>query len=214
VLLEGEGRLQEEPHRLLVVQEAFDLLPEAYRADLEERAREVADLLGASIQETSFHREDIEEWYAAFRHIQAREIWQVHGEWITACRPRFGPGIRERFEAARELARTHDRRDEDEAQRVRLRERLAALLPAGALLCLPPAADIAPPVAAETAHLERLRDRNLRLTCIAALAGLPQLSMPLGRGGECPLGLSLAVGQGGDELLLDVAVRCAPLSVF
>ncbi len=35
--------------------------------------------------------------------MQGAEIWQELGEWITANKPQFGPGTKERFEMASKL---------------------------------------------------------------------------------------------------------------
>lgn len=37
---------------------------------------------------------------------QAAEAWQTLGPWIDAAMPEFGPGIKERFEAASKI--THE----------------------------------------------------------------------------------------------------------
>ena len=54
--------------------------------------------------------------------------------------------------------------------------------------------------------LESFRVRVMRLTCIAGLGGLPQVSIPAGTVAGCPAGLSLIGWAGGDEALLDLAV--------
>jgi amidase len=46
----------------------------------------------------------------------------------------------------------------------------------------------------------------MRLTCIAGLAGLPQITVPAGTVSGCPAGLSFIGWAGGDEALLDLAV--------
>ena len=46
----------------------------------------------------------------------------------------------------------------------------------------------------------------MRLTCIAGLGGLPQISVPAGTVSGCPVGLSFIGWAGGDEALLDLAV--------
>ena len=51
---------------------------------------------------------------------------------------------------------------------------------------------------------ERVRAATVGITCIASLGGLPQLSLPLGRLPEGPIGLSLLGAQGADHLLLDL----------
>ncbi len=49
--------------------------------------------------------------------------------------------------------------------------------------------------------------RAMRMTCIAGLSGLPQVSIPIGTIDGCPAGLSFIGWAGGDEALLDLAVR-------
>jgi amidase len=49
----------------------------------------------------------------------------------------------------------------------------------------------------------------MRLTCIAGLGGLPQISIPIGSVSGCPVGLSLVGWRGGDEVLLDTTVALA-----
>jgi amidase len=49
----------------------------------------------------------------------------------------------------------------------------------------------------------------MSLLCIAGLARLPQLSLPLASFDGCPLGLSLVAARGNDTLLLDIARRLA-----
>jgi amidase len=49
----------------------------------------------------------------------------------------------------------------------------------------------------------------MRLTCSAGLAGLPQISLPVGTVNGCPAGLSFIGWPGGDEAILDMAFRLA-----
>jgi amidase len=47
----------------------------------------------------------------------------------------------------------------------------------------------------------------MRLTCIAGLGGLPQVSLPIGTVTGAPVGLSFIGWRGADELLLSLAVK-------
>ena len=58
--------------------------------------------------------------------------------------------------------------------------------------------------ASEEALLDH-RYRVHRLTCIAGLARLPQISLPMASLDGCPLGFSLIGGPGTDEKLLALA---------
>jgi amidase len=48
--------------------------------------------------------------------------------------------------------------------------------------------------------------RVMRLTCIAGLSGLPQVTLPIGAVGGCPVGLSFIGWAGSDEALLTLCV--------
>ena len=49
----------------------------------------------------------------------------------------------------------------------------------------------------------------MRLTSIAGLSGLPQITIPAGTIDGCPVGLSFIAWSGGDEALLDLAFGLA-----
>jgi amidase len=42
----------------------------------------------------------LQQWLSVFRTLQSSEVWRTHGSWIEQHSPQFGPGIRERFDAA------------------------------------------------------------------------------------------------------------------
>jgi amidase len=74
---------------------------------------------------------------------------------------------------------------------------------------LPAAPCIAPRIDTDPEAQESYRVRVMRLTCIAGLGGLPQISIPIGVVHGCPVGLSFIGWPGGDEALLDLAVNAA-----
>jgi amidase len=67
--------------------------------------------------------------------------------------------------------------------------------------------DIAPLRSAPESTLEDYRNRAIRMLCIAGLAGLPQLSLPLAGRDGAPLGLSLMGPAGSDASLVRLAQR-------
>jgi amidase len=56
---------------------------------------------------------------------------------------------------------------------------------------------------ADDATFDRVRQRTLMLTCIAGLAGLPQISLPAGFADEAPVGISFLAPRGQDAMLLN-----------
>ena len=90
-------------------------------------------------------------------------------------------------------------------QHAQAREHIRQTVGPGTILALPTAPCIAPAIDMPAAEMEQLRVRVMRLTCIAGLAGLPQVNIPVGTLSGCPIGLSLIGWEGGDEALLDLA---------
>jgi amidase len=149
----------------------------------------------------------LDVWRDAVRVIQAYEIWQVYGHFITEQRPRFGPGVAERMQIASTI--TKDQADAARAVHAAARDHLRAVIAPGTIVALPSAPCIAPLVETPAKDLESYRIRVMRLTCIAGLGGLPQVSLPIGSVAGCPVGLSFIGWPSGDEVLLDLAVRLA-----
>jgi amidase len=147
----------------------------------------------------------LDPWRECFRIIQAGEIWTTYGEFVTTHRPRLGPGVRERMEFAAKIS-TGEVASARE-QHARARDHIRALTPPGTVLALPTAPCIAPLLDTPADSLESFRVRVMRLTCIAGLSGLPQVSLPIGTVGGCPIGLSFAGWAGGDEALLTLCGR-------
>ncbi|HZR79400.1 MAG TPA: amidase, partial [Chthoniobacterales bacterium] len=149
----------------------------------------------------------LDSWKNVFRIIQAREIWQTYGSFVEGNKPNLGPGIKERMEFARTVS-DHD------AARARLemgaaRELIRSVATKGAVLFLPTAPGIAPLLTSTPQELDEFRVRVMRLTCIAGLGGLPQISIPLGTYANCPFGISFIGWPGSDEVLLDLAAALA-----
>jgi amidase len=202
VLLDG-ARVAAPIERLIFADDAFA------QADAE-----VVALLKAALQRASpalpsprharVAPEGFDSWREAFRVIQGFEVWQHYGDFVTRARPQLGPGIKERMA----FAATVKEADAAAARRVhhQARTHLRAQLPPGAILALPTAPCIAPLIATPAEALESFRVRVMRLTCIAGLSGLPQVSIPVGTVSGCPVGLSFIGWAGGDEALLDLAV--------
>ncbi|WP_312000936.1 amidase [Paenibacillus forsythiae] len=144
--------------------------------------------------------EGLRAWMDVFRELQGSEIWETHGSWIRKEQPTFAPDIAARFKLAEEL---HSR---DLAAAVSFREEVAArlrnLLGETGALVIPTVPGPAPLAGGDRAQLESDRTGAMLLCCIAGLAGLPQITLPVSGPGGLPLGLSVIGGFGQDLRLL------------
>jgi amidase len=206
VLLEGV-RKEAGISRLIVLDDAFAEADREVTALLSAVLDAMADKLPRA-EHMHIAPEGFEPWREAFRIIQAHEIWEVYGDFIAQAQPTLGDGIRERMRAAAHISA--QQADAAQAVRQKARAHIRDVVQAGTVLALPTAPSIAPRRDASSAELDSVRTRIMRLTCIAGLGGLPQVTIPIGMVSGCPVGLSFIGWAGGDEALLDLAVRLSP----
>ena len=189
---------------MIVLNRAFDLL-----------SGEFADLCRAALERVPPawvpRHDDSTGWMEmssgaadALRVLQAAEAWREHGAWVgRAAESVMAADIRARFLAGRDL-------DPDTLNRAaELRNRVRAYFDN---LFQTYDAAIAPTVTApaltrDTDEAGKLayRERLIRLTCLASLAGLPEVTVPLVCGDDWRAGISLIGPPGSDRALLRAA---------
>lgn len=203
VLLGGAGE-GVPARRLLIADDMFGRASPETRDALAPALERLKGLFGA-VEHVEVAGERAPDWREVFRILQSAEAWALHGEWVRRENPRFGPGVKERFAAASQLAPAEI--EAAAAARREIRARMEALVPPGALLALPTTPGVAPLVATPEAELNVFRARALEMLCPAGHAGMPQISLPVGMVDNCPVGLSLLAPRGQDDLLLDMALE-------
>jgi amidase len=197
-----DGALAREPGRLLLAQDAVAFAEDAARAALAPAVEKVAALLGG-VEAVTVGDEPMTRWADYFRFLHGAEAWAHHGEWVTRVNPQFGPAIRERFRWAStidpaDIATARQRREE-------IATRMDVLLGGDAVLLVPSMPGIAPLRNSPPEVVNAVRAHALPMMCIAGLARLPQVSLPLATLESCPLGLSLIAARGNDTMLLALA---------
>ncbi len=185
--------------RLPLVEELADPVTRALLADRVGQL-EAAGVLPAA-EPADLPAGTLEQWFAAFRTVQAHEAWQAHGRWVSAHPGTLGDDVAGRFAAA--AAVTGREAADARAVVAQARATLAGWLD-GAVLVLPTTPGPAPLRTAGPAETDQLRGRTLRMTCLAPLAGAPAISVPV-PGHLAPVGLTLMGAAGADLALLDLA---------
>jgi amidase len=163
-------------------------------------------LLGRAVR-VDLAPEGLSALYEHFRCAQAEEAWATLGSWVAATEPSFGPGVKERFAAAR--AMDPAKAAAGRAFRRGFQARMRALLAGGAVLVYPTSPVPAPKLSASQADQNAARELTMGVTAIAGLAGLCEVSVPAGRDAGAPVGLSLVAAAGRDRALLALACRLA-----
>jgi len=163
----------------------------------------MADVLPARHSVTIAAR-GLDPWREAFRTIQAHEVWKIYGEFVTHVRPALGPGIAERMTMASQVSEAQVKAAR--AVHADAKDEIRRSVKPGTIVVLPTAPCIAPALDMPADAMDAFRSRVMRLTCIAGLGGLPQISIPIGTVKGCPVGLSFIGWAGSDRVLLDLAV--------
>lgn len=210
----GRVLLPETPHsltRVLIPADAWALADAEFQPRLQQVAQALQSVLAQAPETVQIAENGLEAWRRAYVTSGAYEGWQAQGEWITRARPSFSPAIAQRWDAAR-LTRVEDAQAAAGAAAL-MRQRVRALLGEHGVMVLPSAAGLAPLRDAQSAQVDDVRMRTMRITSIAGLAGLPQVSMPFftgpAQGPHLPLGISLVGPAGSDLALIRLARKVA-----
>jgi amidase len=154
--------------------------------------------------------EGIDSFFDHFRTVQAEEAWATLGGWVETARPRFGPGVRERFLAAK--ATDPAVAAPGRVFRRLLQARIRPLLAGGTVLIYPTSPCTAPLLTASMPEQDAIRQATIGVTAIAGFCGLPEVTLPAGTVNGAPVGISLVAAQGLDRGLL--AFACDAASVL
>lgn len=150
------------------------------------------------------------KWSAVIRTIAMYGLWQVHKEWILNSQPRFGQLINDRLKLASSIP------EEDFKlalkQQGEIREFMDNTLDPGDIVVFPTVHDVPPLLSSTIAQLKEFALKTSRHTCIAALTGFPEITLPLNNvRGACSIGMSLLGRKGDDHSLASFASRVHPL---
>lgn len=185
--------------KLFVATDCWDLVDSENAESLEEGLHLLQAGTDNSI-ETVIAPEGLKVWMDVFRELQGNEIWTTHGAWIEQEKPIFGPDIAARFSWAASLKSVDH--NIAAAKREEIATRLRHLLGEEGCLVIPTVPGPAPLRGGDVRQLEENRSGAMMLSCIAGLAGLPQVTLPVISAGGLPLGLSVIGGHGQDLRLL------------
>ncbi|HYC65853.1 MAG TPA: amidase [Reyranellaceae bacterium] len=190
------------PNKLVIAVDAFGFADAGVAAALQPMVKRLAGLIGAS-REDVMAPQGLSVWARAQSTLQPREALETFRDWLDRGNPRMAFSVARRLVMAAMIP--DGDRDWANLMRQEARARLAHLLPADTILCLPTTPFPAPLKGQSLSVLEPLR---ARITCLAAqggLAGHPQVSIPGSTVDGLPIGLSIIGPRGSDAQLVAVA---------
>ncbi|WP_062132276.1 AtzH-like domain-containing protein [Demequina aestuarii] len=145
-----------------------------------------------------------DELFRIFRYTQSAEAARSWQEWIDRHPGALAQDVAERFAWAASV--TPEQEEEALEAKRQAREAIDAAL-GDAILLLPSASSVAPPLDASVERLQEVREATLGITAVAGITGRPALSVPLLQCDGGPVGLSLVGPRGSDLVLIDIALE-------
>jgi amidase len=188
--------------KLMFARDAFALVDAPLGAELKATAEELTDSGSLDL----FDGREA-EYFDCYRALQGAEIWQSLGGWITSKKPHFADDIALRFAGAAAITPAEVAR----CRRIRaaVRDRFEALISADTAIVMPITPCTALRIDAPPHTIGDFYRRTLTLTSVAGHCGAPQVTFPLGRWQDRPIGLSVLGRRGSDRALLELVVRLA-----
>ena len=199
-ILLNEPVRETHPGRLLLADDAFELVLPEVRTAVQPGVTRLTEIVGA-VEHLNVSPDGLRAWIEVFRVVQGSEIWANRKDWIEATTPTIGPGVRDRIEWASSLGGPEiaDATKAFAAIRTYIRD----IFEPGDVLCLPTSPRVAPLKSEPASTLENeYRMQAMCLLCISGLGGLPQISLPVADVDGLPLGLSIVGAPGSDMQLL------------
>lgn len=196
----------------LLLDEAWQSLSEALSSELLKKFKMVEQTLSLKVSNCSLkdlqssHAADLQNWYLTYREIVAMEIWSSFGTWVEERKPELGSEAKANIFIARRIDRSES--SKFYSRRAELKAALRNFLEPDKVLCIPSASEPAPKKGfiASAQDPGEYYPSTLALCSIAAISGLPSLTLPLTIIDGVPIGLTLISTN--DASLLSILARC------
>jgi amidase len=211
VLLASKANMGEEHPTIHLLDDAFALVDPEVRQALEPVVEQLRTVYGPRVRTISLAQifgdgpgSRWETWHDTYSVLLWAEVRSSLGAWIAAERPQLGPVTAGGFKLVDNLDRSRVR-SAIEVREMCYRTLRRAIGPRD-LWCLPTVPSSAP-AKASNAHVRAspYYRSTLSLTSLAGVGRLPQVSMPLARTPDSPVGLSLIGAHGQDMFLVAAA---------
>lgn len=147
------------------------------------------------------HDLPLEQWRQVMATVLGYEAWQHHGGWVTSHPGSLGAEIAGRFLTAERI--TPEKYAAALAEMASARTAIRALV--GDDVLVVPSASSVPPRRDTPGAYAAARIATHNLTCLASLAGLPAVSLPLRTAAGLPVGVSLIGPPDSDRALVALA---------
>ena len=195
----------------LILDEAWNLLEKELASKLRAKLDGIKDALGLSMKSCSLSdlkaqsAKDLHSWYQTYSELHYMENWSSFGSWVEDRKPELGAEAKANMYRARMIDRSES--SKFYVLRQEMRTALIDFLKGDKILCIPATTDLAP----RRGYIASAEDpgdyypTTLSLCALAALAGLPALTLPLAPENGLPIGMTLIASR--ESVLVSILNR-------
>lgn len=204
-ILLGEDKKSVSYTKLLIAKDCFD----AVDSEVREALQPAIDFMGEKfdmVKNISFGEDILKQWVKTFKIVQGYEVWESYGGWVRKYNPTLPPGQKDRLHIASQI--TIEKYENALKEKEKIEKQIEEMVHPDTLLCLPTVASIAPLKRAGLDAINQHRAQSSGLLCISPLSGTPQVTLPLIKMQEMPLGISLIGSKGTDRQLVEFSANC------
>lgn len=162
--------------RLRVIPSLVDSLQGSLKNTFLEKINLITKLT-PSVAPLIIHEDQLIQWRTVIRTIAMYDLWQIHKEWILRANPTFGELISDRLKIARSIPY------EDYKSALNNHKAMKSFmedsLEPGDVVVFPTVHDIAPLLSSSVSQLKDFALKASCHTCISALTGFPEVTLPL-----------------------------------
>ncbi|MGD9682804.1 MAG: amidase family protein [Candidatus Obscuribacterales bacterium] len=196
----GHSRIE----KIVFLESAFALVDE----ELSEKTRKTALACATGLEVEpgcEIDRNLLDIWASVFNLIRGREAWQIYGDWLRTNSSSVSPSILGRLSVGARVSQ-----EESELARgiiAASSDLVDNLLRHERAVCLPTITRLPPRLDSSAALLAANRKDNIRLTVIASIFGLPQVTLPIKLDCGTIFSISFFAPRHQDRSLLALASR-------
>lgn len=208
VLLRTEPVVQKPIKNIYLLDDAFAIANQEVKEALEQTIfylKKIKNVRVSSVKLSDIIGENIDLFTCnenALKVLQDAEIWNSIGAWIETFQPELGPRARAGLEDVKKI----NRKKLTNALYLceRLFTKILQFTKTDDLFCFPTVPMIAP-LKGELDNVDKIENYyklTMAITSFSGVARLPEISVPIAKIGNIPVGLSLAAAHYQDEFLL------------
>lgn len=189
--------------RIFIVEDILNLLDSKTRNTFLQIFNKISKLNNIKLEIINvFEKHGINVWLDTFKNIQWSELNRNHGDWARKNIDSFGEEIKGRIELIDSISVNEEIRSRE--IRNNLIDYINNILGSNCIFLLPTVHDIAPLKNREISEARSFRGEAIKCNLISSVTGVPQITMPLVKKDNCPIGLSIIGPKNTDLSLIDL----------